>query len=146
MRVAIKLLGFFLILGILLALSGRGTAAPEERLEKPLRGLQTRSESPGAPLKMRWQNVTLDPFFLLRGEGAKAWVERVIVTLQVAVEKNCPKIDITGPTCRKALYDLLLSGQPEVAIKHQALTSLNRQAKMEAVAAIDISRSILIVR
>jgi hypothetical protein len=146
MRVAIKLSGLFLILGILLALNGRATAAPDEKMERPPRGLQARGESTKAPLKMQRQNVTLDPFFLLRGEGAKAWVERIIITLQVAVEKNCPQIDLTGPNFRKALYDLLLSGQPEAVIKQQALASLNQQAKREAVAAIDISRSILIVR
>jgi len=146
MRVAFKLSGLFLILGILLALNGRATAPPDEKMERPPRGLQTRGESTGTPLKMQRQNVTLDPFFLLGGEGAKAWVERIIITLQVAVEKNCPQIDLTGPNFRKALYDLLLSGQPEAAIKQQALASLNQQAKREAVAAIDISRSILIVR
>ncbi len=146
MRLAIKLPCFLIILGAFIVFSGKGTAALDEKPDELPRNLQTQSERPSPPRNMEWQDVTLEPFFLFQGEGPRAWVERIIVTFQVAVERNGRNIDVTDPNIRKAFYDLLRSGQPETAIKCQALASLNRQAKMEAVAAMKISKSILIVR
>lgn len=146
MRLAFKLPCFLIILGIFTVLSSKGNAAPKEKSKELTRGLETRSAGLNTPPDRPWQNVTLDPFFILRGEKGKVWVERIIVVLQITVERVSPKLDVTGPSIRTALYDLFRSGQPETNIKKQALASLNQQAKRKAVTTMNISRSILIVR
>jgi hypothetical protein len=73
-------------------------------------------------------------------------VERIIVTLVMAVPMNSLKHDLNSPTFRKIFYSLLQSGEPETTIKAQAIGSLNRHVGLKTDATVQISHSVLIVR
>ena len=91
------------------------------------------------------QKMVLSPFFLLQKKDAKVWIERVIVTLAVMLPKNCRQEDLTSPASRKILYELLISQEPELSIQSQAWASLSRILGINLDAAMQISRSTIIV-
>ena len=91
------------------------------------------------------QKMVLSPFFLLQKKDARVWIERVIVTLAVMLPKNCRQDDLTSPASRKILYELLISQEPELSIQSQARASLSRILGINLDAAMQISRSTIIV-
>ena len=91
------------------------------------------------------QKMVLSPFFLLQKKDARVWIERVIVTLAVTLPKNCRQDDLTSPASRKILYELLISQEPELSIQSQARASLSRIMGINLDAAMQISRSTIIV-
>ena len=91
------------------------------------------------------QKMVLSPFFLLQKKDARVWIERVIVTLAVTLPKNCRQDDLNSPASRKILYELLISQEPELSIQSQARASLSRIIGINLDAAMQISRSTIIV-
>jgi hypothetical protein len=146
MRSASNILIFLICLGILLGFTTSADPALKEKLRVPPREVEVRGKTPDGPPPIQEQKIILDPFFTLRRNGSRVWVERIIVTLVIAVPKNCLQHDLNSPTLRKKLYSLLQTGEPETTIEAQALSYLNRQVGVKTNAAVQISRSVLIVR
>ena len=95
---------------------------------------------------MQEHQIALAPFYRLQSYGSKAWIERILVTFTMAAPKNCLKYDFNDPTFRKMFFELLQSGEPEATIQAQAVAHLKRQVGMQIAPAVQISRSVLIVR
>ena len=104
------------------------------------------AEIPDGPSPIQQQEITVSPFFCLQSNGAKVWVERILVTFMVAAPKNCLPDSFDNPTLRKMIYDLLQSGETAATIQTQAVAQVQRQMGMKVRPRIQISRSVLIVR
>lgn len=137
---------------IILVLSGMLLAPPPPGVQAQTFQLnETPSKTPQGGTSLNQQDsqrqaVSLDPFFLVLEEGARSWVERVIVTLEVARPENYPKLDLSGPNFRKILYDCLRSEVPENVLGPEAISAINQRLGVRAVVAVRMSRSILILR
>ena len=107
---------------------------------------QTLGKMPEGPPPIQEHKIALAPFYRLRSNGSKTWMERILVTFTVAAPKDRLHRDIDNPTFRKIFYELLLSGEPEATIRAQAVDHLQKQVGMKVDPAVEISRSFLIVR
>jgi hypothetical protein len=132
--------------GLLRVLSAEAYAAPEEKTLAPRGAVQVTGETLAGTPPIQEQVVVLDPFFLIRKKGAKVWVERILVTIALAMPKNTFNHDLNSPAFRKIFYELLQSGEPETAIQAQAVAGVHRQMGMAVDARVHLSRDILIVR
>ena len=92
------------------------------------------------------QKIALPPFFRLQSNGSKVWVERILVTFTMALPKNHLEYDFDNPTFRNMFYDLFQLGELETNIQAQAVAELKRQVGMNVKPAVEISRSVLIMR
>ena len=92
------------------------------------------------------QGIVLAPFFQLQRKDSKVWIERIIVTFLLAAPRDFQKYDLNNPAFRKMLYDLLQSDKPETAVQSQAAADLSQVLGMNIEAAVEISRSVIIVR
>lgn len=141
-----NILIFLICLGILLGFTTSADPARKAKTAVPPKEVQVRGKTPDGSPPIQEQKIILDPFFRLRRNGSRVWVERIIVTLVMAVPKNSLQDDFNSPTLRKKIYSLLQTGEPETTIEAQALSYLNRQVGVKTNAAVQISRSVLIVR
>jgi len=144
MRPINSLIPLFLLGVVIAILANAANAAPEAKMtaaQETVREIQTKAQ--GTP-PIQEQVIVLDPFFLIRQQGAKVWVERIIATLALTTPEHTVKQDLNGPIIRKMLYDLVQSGEPEDSCRMQAVAGLQRHLGVEAE--VHLSRSILIVR
>ncbi len=145
MRLVRSLLIFFLFWGLIGVFDTRADTPTEEKTAGELGAAWVHKKIVDAPPPIQEQEIALNPFFRLQKKGSKVWVERIILTFIMAVPKNSLQHDLNNPTLRKMFYDLLQSGESESTIQAQAAAGLNRHLGRNIDAAVQISRSILIV-
>jgi hypothetical protein len=107
---------------------------------------QTPGETAAGPSPIQEHHIALPPFYYLQSNGSQVWVERILVTFTMAAPQNGFKHDLDSPTFRKLFYELLQSGESDATIQAQAVTHLKGQGEMQVDPAVQISRSVLIVR
>lgn len=146
MRVMNHLLIFPLLLICSVAFCTRAEAAPTGKAVAVKGESQAPGETPGGSPPMQEHKIALAPFYRLQSNGSNVWVERTLVTLNITAPRNCLQQDFDNPTFRKMFYELLQSGEPEATIQAQAVNHVKRQGGMKDDPAVQISRSILIVR
>ena len=146
MRSGSRILIFLIFLGIVLTFNSSAAPALNEKGTPGLGEVQAQKEIPDGPPPSQEQKIVLDSFFHLRENGSRVWVERIIVTLVMAVPMNSLKHDLNSPTFRKIFYSLLQSGEPEATVKAQAVDPLNRHMGLKTDATVQISYSVLILR
>lgn len=104
--------------------------------------------APGAQ-EDRKTSLALDPFYVLREDAARVQVQRLHVTLELHPQFR-QTVDIKSPRLREQLYDFLTSKKAEgmaEGLEQRALVELvNRFLGQEAVAAVKVDRSILLLR
>lgn len=108
--------------------------------------VQDQGETLAGSPPIQEQKIVLPPFFRLQRKDSTAWVERIIVTFTMALPQDSLKHDLNSPTFRKLVYDLLLSGESEPDIQARALAGLERQLGIDVDAAVQVTRSVMIVR
>jgi hypothetical protein len=128
-----------ILLGLLKSLYASASIIPRAQNEAP--GQRMLNEAAGH----QDQKIVLSPFFLLQRKDARAWIERVIVTLAVTLPKNCRQDDLTCPASRKIIYELLQSQEQEVDLQSQVRAILSRIMGINLDASMQISRSTIIV-
>ena len=146
MRRPITILVFLITLGAFWNFAAVAEAVPQEKgaeVQKQARGLKATTEDSSLD---KDKKIVLPPFFQPQKKDSRMWIERIIITFLMAMPKDLPKYDFNSPTLRKMLYDMLLSEEPDTAIKSQVLSSLNKQLGINIDATIQISRSTIIVR
>ncbi|MDD2902643.1 MAG: hypothetical protein PHU44_09455 [Syntrophales bacterium] len=96
--------------------------------------------------------VALDPFFVIREEGARVRVRRVQVALEFLQPDMLPKFDPQSPALREKVYDFLLAEEQAVSGREKKeqekiLAQLvNRYLGQEAVSAVKVDQSFLLLR
>jgi hypothetical protein len=120
-------------------------AAPNEKVAIVQESVHYPKESNHTVPLNKDQEIVLSPFFQLQNKGSIIGIERTIVTLLMKMPKDSVKYDFNSPTFRKMFYDLLQSGRPEYDIQSQALANLTRQLGFTIDAAVQVSRSFIIV-
>jgi hypothetical protein len=137
--ISLVLLGAYPLFGI------NVNAAPKEQVAGAQELVQGPKDiSNGVPLNQE-QKIVLSPFFQLQRKGPMVGIERIIITLLMTMPKDCVKYDFNSPTFRKMFYDLLQSEKQEIDIQSQAVDNLNRQLGLNIDAAVQVSRSLIIV-
>lgn len=121
-------------------------ATPKEKAVAAKEEAQSQSNIHYGTPPIQEQKIALNPFFRLQSNGSKVWVERILVTFTMALPKNHLEYDFDSPTFRKMFYDLFQSGELETNIQAQAVAELKRQVGMNVKPAVEISRSVLIMR
>ena len=121
-------------------------ATPKEKAVAAKEEAQSQSKIHYGTPPIQEQKIALNPFFRLQSNGSKVWVERILVTFTMASPKNHLEYDFDSPTFRKMFYDLFQSGELETNIQAQAVAELKRQVGMNVKPAVEISRSVLIMR
>jgi hypothetical protein len=121
-------------------------AAPQERAMAANGATRAQAEVPDGPPRRQEQKIALTPFFRLRSNGSRVWVERILVTFLVAAPRNCLPKNFDNPTLRKMINDLIQSGEPAATIQTKAVAQVQRQTEMKVQPTVQISRSVLIVR
>jgi hypothetical protein len=137
--ISLVLLGMFSLFGI------TANAAPKEQVADAQELVQGPKEIRNDVPLNREERIVLSPFFQLRRKGSKIGIERIIVTLLMAMPTDCVKYDFNNPTFRKMFYDLLQSEKQESYIQSQFVANLSRQLKLDIDAAVQVSRSFIIV-
>jgi hypothetical protein len=137
--ISLVLLGIASLFGI------KVHAAPNEKVAMVQESVQYPKESNHTVSLHKGQEIVLSPFFQLQNKGSKISLERIIVTLLMKMPEDSVKYDLNSPTFRKMFYDLLQSGKPEYDIQSQALANLTRQLGFTIDAAVQVSRSFIIV-
>jgi hypothetical protein len=120
-------------------------AAPNEKVAMVQESVQGQKESNNTVSLNKEQEIVLSPFFQLQNKGSRIGIERIIVTLLMKMPKDSVKYDFNSPTFRKTFYDLLQSGKPEYDLQSQTLANLTRQLGFTVDAAVQVSRSFIIV-
>jgi hypothetical protein len=138
----------WLFLGLLTAygaegLSGEPGAAPATGTPAPaLASLNT----PKSPASQPQATVTLEPFYLLREEGGRVWVERCLVTLELNLRDQPQNIDLTAANLRAVIYGFLNSETHLDELLPKTLDGINNFLKRKVVADVKVSRSVLLLR
>ena len=110
--------------------------------------IQEKVEKPATPAPA----VTLDPFFLILEEGSRVRVRRVQVALEFLQPEMLPKFDPQSPVLREVVYDFLvakeqeLSGREEKEQEKVLAGLVNRYLGQEAVSAVKVDQSFLLLR
>jgi len=131
-------------LGSVMGFPLKGNAAPPAKdlaVQEP-----SSADLPEGQPPMQEHKLALDPFYRLQSNGSRVWMERILVIFTLTAPQNNLQHDVNKPTFRKMVYELLQSGEPEATIQAQAVDRLKRQVGTEIDPAVQISRSVLIVR
>lgn len=126
-------------------LTGGDAAPPAKTAAVPGQSQTLGEMSEGLP-PMQEHKIALDPFYRLQSNGSRVWMERILVTFTIEAPKNFLSQDFNNPVFRKMFYELLQSGEPEAIIQAQAVDRLKQQVGSKIDPAVQISRSVLIVR
>ena len=146
MRRPITILVFLIALGAFWSFAAVANAVLPEKGAEVQKQSQGPKAIPADSSLDKEKKIVLPPFFQPQKKDSRMWVERIIITFLMAMPKDLLKYDFNNPTFRKMLYDMLLSEEPDTAIKSQVLSSLNKQLGINVDATIQISRSTIIVR
>ncbi|MEW6386695.1 MAG: hypothetical protein AB1491_04170 [Thermodesulfobacteriota bacterium] len=133
-------------LGLLLALGAEGLSAGPGPAVSPRAGALASLNLPQSPPSPPHETVTLDPFYLLREEGNRVWVERCLVTLELNRRDRPKEIDLTGPGLRAVIYGLLNSDTHLDELLPKTMNSINKFLRGNVVADVKMSRSVLLLR
>jgi hypothetical protein len=127
-------------LGVMLLLPIPAPGAQGEPQQPPAKG------AAAPPAVQPLHPLVLDPFYLVREEDSRCWVERVLVEVEMAgLDPHAP-LDLSAPEYRKVLYEYLNSKESGHFSESEVRNALNQQARGEVVRTVRISRSTLIVR
>lgn len=146
MRRSVTILIFLIAFGASWSCALNAGAVPQDKVAAVPKVPQGQKEITADNTLDKEKKIVLTPFFQPQRKDSRIWIERIIVTLLMAMPKDIPKYDLNNPTFRKMLYDLLLQDEPDAAIKSQVTASLSKQLGMPIDATIQISRSTIIVR
>jgi hypothetical protein len=146
MRRSVTMLIILIAFGASWSFALNAEAVPQDKVAAVPKVPQGQREITADSTLDKEKKIVLAPFFQPQRKDSRIWIERIIVTLLMAMPKDLPKYDLNNPTFRKMLYDLLLQDEPDAAIKSKVTASLSKQIGMPIDATIQISRSTIIVR
>jgi hypothetical protein len=134
-----------LVLVGLLCCGGFSQALGEEASGTPV--LSPAAQDSQGNLK---SSLTLEPFYILLEDAARVRVQRLDVTL-ILNGWYRQSVEVTSPRLREKVYDFFTSSKagnsPESPERQRALVELvNRYLGQEAVAAVKVDRSTLLLR
>jgi hypothetical protein len=89
------------------------------------------------------QTIPLEPFYLIHEKGAKAWIERIIVTVMVNPGKTqIPELN--KPEQRSQIFDVLATMNDQALLPSLIKTSLDQAVGGGTVSSVQLSRSFLV--
>lgn len=102
------------------------------------------AKAPGSPPPTSpHQRITLAPFYLIQEQGAKAWIERVIVTVEVDHSRQ-EAAAFNHPLQRSRLFEILISESERGALPAKVQAALNQILGEPAVLSVHLSQSYLL--
>lgn len=135
-KIFLELLAVILMVGFTM-----GEADPGENI--PLQGAQIAKvmgvpELPAAP-----QTIVLDPFYLIHEKGAKVWIERVIVTVEVSHDRQWAS-EFNKPGQRSRIFDILAVEPEKGPLPPLVKTVLNQSWAEAPITSVQLRRSFLL--
>lgn len=89
------------------------------------------------------RTLALPPFYLIHEKGAKVWIERVIVTVEVA-EAMVAVTTFDKPEHRSQIFDILSAASENGPLPSVVQTVLNQSLEEAPVTSVRLSRSFLL--
>ena len=133
---------FQLLLAVILMVGFTlGEAGPGENI--PPQGAQIAKATDSPELSAAPQTIALEPFYLIHEKGARAWIERVIVTVEVNQGK--PRAaDFNKPEQRSRIFDILAAEHEKGPLPPLVKTALHQSLVETPITSVQLSRSFLL--
>ncbi len=133
---------FFALLAIIL-MAGftMGEADPGENI--PPQGAPLAKVTAAQQLSPVMQTIALEPFYLIHEKGAKVWVERVIVTVEVSPDRQWASL-FNKPEQRSRIFDILAVEHGKGPVPSLVKTALNQSLVEAPITSVQLSQSFLL--
>lgn len=129
-----------LLTSLLLVSGAKDEAGPSENVLPKTQATLKGDGSLSFPL----QRMTLEPFYLIQEKAAKAWVERIIVTIELNQDKKITA-EFDHPHLRSLLFNILISEPEKSALPDKMQAALNQALGKAAVTSVHLRRSFLLL-
>jgi len=147
-------LGLFLIPALLLGAGVRQAGSEERKIGAPKPGpvLEVKIQEEIEKPRVEVQSLTLAPFFLIEEEASQVRVRRVDLALEFSQPEMMKQVDPQATRLRELVYDFLVAKEHnypglEKKEQQQVLAGIvNRYLGQEAVTAVKVDQSILLLR